>query len=172
MNLLFLIGMPGVGKSYWGQVWAAQHGWSFLDLDEQIQAFAGVCISEIFASVGESGFRLIESQVLADCIRGAGKVKTIIATGGGTACQLENIALMQASGHLILLQAKTKTLLRQLLLSSEQRPILGTPTEPMLEALAVAREEYYQAAPIQIEVEKIHKDTFAQILKACTNLHS
>ncbi|MBS1614994.1 MAG: shikimate kinase [Bacteroidetes bacterium] len=172
MNLLFLIGMPGVGKSFWGKVWARQHSWSFLDLDEQICAYAGRSISEIFASVGEEGFRLIESHVLEACIRGTGRVKTIVAVGGGCPCLPENLSLMQDAGCLIWLRAKTKTLLRQLRQSDEQRPLLGELSESVLEALEAERKIIYQAASIQIEVEKIHEDTFAQILKACTNLRS
>ena len=172
VNLIFLIGMPGVGKTFWGRTWAAQHGWSFIDLDEQIETLANVSIPEIFASAGEEGFRAIESHVLGESIRGAGRVNTIIATGGGTPCEADNLALMKASGCVVLLKARPQILLRQLRASRQPRPLLQALSLEELEALEAKRSESYAAAHLQLEAGKIHKGTFAQILEACSNLPS
>ena len=84
MNLIFLVGMPGAGKTHWGRVWSEQHGFDFADLDEHIEAQAGLSIPEIFKGVGEQGFRVLEASVLLDSIAAAKGRDTIIATGGGT----------------------------------------------------------------------------------------
>ena len=63
-DIIFLIGMPAAGKTFWGRAWAEQNQFAFADLDETIVQFAGVTIPQIFASAGEDGFRAIERAVL------------------------------------------------------------------------------------------------------------
>lgn len=172
MALIFLIGMPGVGKTFWGRAWSAQHGWSFIDLDEQIETLAGVGIPQIFDAAGEEGFRAIESHVLAESIRGAGSVNTIIATGGGTPCDPDNLTLMKASGCIVHLKAKPRALLQQLKESRQPRPLFQALSLEDLEALEAQRASVYAAAHLHVEAGKIHEGTFAQILKACSNLPS
>lgn len=57
MNNLYLIGLPGSGKTTIGRRLAAHYGWEFRDLDADIVAQAGRTVPEIFAAEGEAGFR-------------------------------------------------------------------------------------------------------------------
>jgi shikimate kinase len=168
-NLIFLVGMPGAGKSYWGRAWSEQHHWSFLDLDNQVEALADVSIPQIFASVGEEGFRAIEAHALVQSISGAGALNTIIATGGGTPMYGDNMELMLQSGCVAYLSARTKTLLSHLTGSHINRPLLAELSPEKLEALLEERIAFYQQAHYKVEVEKITESTFAQIQKACSN---
>ena len=56
-KLIFLIGMMGCGKSTLGSLLARELNAPFLDLDEDIVRFEGRSIPEIFADVGDAGFR-------------------------------------------------------------------------------------------------------------------
>jgi shikimate kinase len=172
INRIFLIGMPGAGKSYWARAWSEQHSWSFVDLDDQIETFANASIPQIFASVGEDGFRSIESHVLSETIRGTGSIKTIIATGGGTPLFSTNLQEILTSGCVVFLKARIKTLKSHLLSSPAERPLLVKLSEDNLYAMADERLPFYSQAHHQIEVENITPSTFAQILEACTNRHS
>jgi shikimate kinase len=171
-NLIFLVGMPGAGKSHWARAWSHQHNWSYIDLDDQVETFANASIPQIFASVGEEGFRSVESHVLSETIRGIGKVKTIIATGGGTPLHGSNMQDMLGSGCVVFLKARIKTLLGHLKSSPMERPLLSTLSEDNLYALSDERMPFYSKAHHQIEVENISPSTFAQILEACSNRHS
>ena len=64
MNNLYLIGLPGSGKTTIGRRLAAHYGWEFRDLDVDIVAQAGRTIPEIFAAEGEAGFRQREANAL------------------------------------------------------------------------------------------------------------
>ena len=77
---IVLVGMMGVGKSTIGRLLAGKLGLDFVDSDEQIEAAAGMPISEIFGRFGEPGFRDGERRVIARLISEGPKV---IATGGG-----------------------------------------------------------------------------------------
>lgn len=79
MNLpLVLVGPMGVGKTTVGKKLARELGTTFTDTDKVIAAEHGP-IASVFERLGESGFREIESAVLARCLEKDG----VVATGGG-----------------------------------------------------------------------------------------
>ena len=57
-----LIGMPGSGKSTIGRLLAARRGWSFLDMDERIEALAGRKLWEVVADEGFEGLARREEE--------------------------------------------------------------------------------------------------------------
>ena len=61
---LYLIGFMGSGKSAVGRLLADELGWSFADIDEDIENAQGVSIAEIFDTRGEETFREIETAAL------------------------------------------------------------------------------------------------------------
>ena len=61
---VFLIGMPGAGKTTIGRLLAAALQMPFIDLDEYIVAAQGQPIAALFAEKGEEYFRRVESQAL------------------------------------------------------------------------------------------------------------
>lgn len=99
-NLIF-IGMPGSGKSTIGKLLAEQIGKRFVDADAYIVQKAGKPIPDIFAESGESGFRKLESQALAELGKQSGLV---IATGGGCITIDDNYDLLHQNGRIIWLQ--------------------------------------------------------------------
>ncbi len=169
MSLIFLVGMPGAGKTFWGKTWAAQHSWGFADLDEHVTQMVGYSIPQIFAASGEEGFRAIEAVVLEQTISGSKRANTIIATGGGTPVYGDNMDVMRTAGCVVHLTARIKTIQSHLRDSNTERPLLADLNESALEALRELRRSFYEQAHMQIEVERIGEGTFAQILKACTN---
>lgn len=114
MENIVLIGMPGCGKSTVGAMLAKQLGRDFVDADEEIAEIAGAAIPEIFAQSGETGFRQIETDVLANLCKKSGLV---ISTGGGCVTQDRNY-------HLLHQNSKIFYLLRDIsLLPTEGRPL-------------------------------------------------
>lgn len=95
MENIILIGMPGSGKSTVGRILAHRLDRNFVDADAAIVETSGKTIPEIFASSGEEGFRLIETQVLENLGKQSGLV---IATGGGCVTQGRNYPLLHQNG--------------------------------------------------------------------------
>jgi shikimate kinase len=62
MNIFFLIGFMGSGKTHWGKKWAALGEYVFIDMDEVIEKKEGMPISTIFEQKGESYFRNLEQK--------------------------------------------------------------------------------------------------------------
>lgn len=107
MQNIILIGMPGSGKSTVGHIIAEKSGKEFVDTDALIAEKAGCSIPEIFANQGESGFRELETQVLAEIGKKSGLV---IATGGGCVTREENYPLLHQNGEVFLLERDISTL--------------------------------------------------------------
>lgn len=97
---IILIGMPGCGKSTLGRLVAERLGRNFVDCDAEIVRAAGMPIPQIFAEVGEEGFRAQETAVLAEIAKQSGLV---IATGGGVVTRERNLPLMHQNGRVLFL---------------------------------------------------------------------
>ena len=72
MAVWALIGFMGCGKSSIGRTAAKMLGVAFIDLDEEIVRRCGQSIPEIFAAVGEAGFRAIERETLEALLTAGG----------------------------------------------------------------------------------------------------
>ena len=66
---IYLLGFMASGKSTVGRHLAHRLGWSFFDLDDEIEAAEKTTIAHIFDTRGEAEFRRIESEMLAQHIR-------------------------------------------------------------------------------------------------------
>lgn len=112
---LVLIGMPGCGKSTIGRAVAEATGKVFIDSDEEIVKKEGISIPEIFARDGETGFRKIESDVIAELSLRQGAV---IATGGGAVLNKRNIELLKGNGKVLFIDRPIEQLV-----TTDDRPL-------------------------------------------------
>ncbi len=100
---LFLVGYRGSGKSSVGQCLAEQLGIPVVDSDKMIEEDAGKSIREIFAEVGEGGFRDIECRIVHQ-IAGF-KSPHIVSLGGGAILRPENRQTIRNRGVTVWLKA-------------------------------------------------------------------
>ncbi|MEO8754423.1 MAG: shikimate kinase, partial [Casimicrobiaceae bacterium] len=63
---LFLVGLPGAGKSTLGRQLARRLHKRFVDADAELESRLGVSIPTIFEIEGEAGFRDREEVTLAE----------------------------------------------------------------------------------------------------------
>jgi shikimate kinase len=93
---VFLVGLPGSGKSTFGKQLATKLKIQFIDLDDFIEAVAKQPIREIFAQKGEDYFRNLERKSLHDVI--SKESDFVLATGGGVPCFFDNLEQMNQAG--------------------------------------------------------------------------
>ncbi|MEP2277060.1 MAG: shikimate kinase [Reichenbachiella sp.] len=143
---IFLIGMPGSGKSTLGKELAEKLGRNFFDLDAEIERMAGWVIPDIFAQVGEDYFRELENSVLLMLIRL--NEPAVIATGGGAPCFYDNIDQMNLAGSTIFLDTPMDVLIERVKQEKSSRPLVNQMED---ESLAQDMEALYKKRLPQYE---------------------
>ena len=122
---LFLVGLPGAGKSTLGRQLARRLNKRFIDADAELEHRLGVSIPTIFEIEGEAGFRDREEATLAEL---AQLTEIVLSTGGGVVLRPENRARLKANGTVIYLHADP-AILWERVRHSRNRPLLQT-TDP------------------------------------------
>ncbi len=89
----------GSGKSYWGRIWAKKNGYSFYDLDAEIEKAFKMTVEQIFEKEGEEKFRELERYYLR---KSENKNNILLSCGGGTPCFFDNMKWMQEHGELFI----------------------------------------------------------------------
>lgn len=147
---IILTGFMGVGKTSLGKLLAQKLGRGFIDLDEKIERDSGLTIPEIFEKYGEKYFRELEKAAVKEV---STRKNIIIATGGGTVKDEENLNLLKNSGVIICLTTAPEEIFRRTERRGE-RPVLDGGGDERLETikkLLAEREKFYSQADFNID---------------------
>lgn len=120
---IYLVGMPGSGKSTLGHQLADELLLPFVDLDKEIEQYERKSIPEIFTEKGEDHFRQTESRLLREWA--ASTRSFVLSTGGGAPCFFNGMEVINQTGLSIFLDVPVKELLRRMAQATD-RPLLGT----------------------------------------------
>ena len=149
---IYLIGMPGAGKTTLGRGLATWYQVPFCDLDAEIVRREGRSVVDIFQGEGEAYFRDVEARTLRAVV--AAQPDVVVATGGGTPCYHDNLALLLETGLTLYLAVPTDELVRRLLHAAAARPLLAP--APDADALTArlretfeVRKQFYERAPLR-----------------------
>lgn len=161
---LFLVGLPGSGKSTLGRALARRLDKPFVDADAELERRLGVSIPTIFEIEGEAVFRDREEAVIADVVARTGFV---LATGGGVVIRAANRERLKANGTVLYLHAEAATL-RERTRHSRNRPLLNTadPLGRLAELYAQRDPLYREVADVVLESDRDQVMRFAQRLAA------
>lgn len=160
---LVLCGMPRSGKSTAGALVSERSGRAFYDTDRMIEEKAGMSIPEIIAGSGEPFFRALEK----DAVRFLAQVRgAVIALGGGTVLDPENVALLSADGLICLLDRPIGDIVSSLGGENDPtRPLSGNAAA--LRRLYEERKEIYlSCADTVIDASGTPEKTAAKLLAA------
>jgi shikimate kinase len=146
---IYLVGFMGCGKSTVGRALADELGWSFFDIDTEIESSAGSTISEIFDKQGEPVFRALEAAALAKRVKTvqAGRPQ-VIALGGGALMDDNNFELIANHGVVVWLDAPFDLIERRVAAESH-RPLARHPEK--LRELFEIRSPRYALADFRVE---------------------
>ena len=150
---IILVGLPGAGKSTVGPRLAARLGWTFHDIDAEIERREGRSITELFAEAGEAAFREIETSVTRELLAGA---PSVIAAGGGWVVTDGNFAAADNVAVIVHLAVTPETAASRLSRGAGKRPLLahGNVLEK-LAALELHRRERYARADVVVQTEGV-----------------
>ncbi len=161
---VYLIGLPGSGKSFLGKKLADKAKIPFIDLDQAIEQEAGLSISKIFSDKGEEYFRNLEAVALRQQSKAP---EFVMACGGGTPCFHDNMKFINQTGTSIFLNTHITEIAERLRASENTRPLMTMKSddeslEDKLEKLSVNRLPFYEQAEL---ILKGGETTIAEILQ-------
>ncbi len=157
---LYLVGFMASGKSTIGRALAERIGWTFVDIDAEIESRAGKRITDIFAEVGEQAFRDLETAVLKAHIAHVevGQPR-VIALGGGAFIQDRNWQMVVNNGITVWLDCPIETVRRRLG-DDNTRPLAANRNG--LGKLFDDRRPLYARADYRVNVDTDHVDDIVQ----------
>lgn len=132
---IVIIGMPGVGKTTIAREIGRLYHIPVIDIDEEIVKTHGD-IPAIFAERGEAGFRAIEKEKVHIAAKAWG---VVIATGGGSVLDPENVEALRKGGKVYWLRRPLEEL------SSDGRPLSADGLQAV-EKLWQERKHIYDAS--------------------------
>ena len=146
-GIVALLGVRGAGKSTVGPLLAQALGVSFVELDEHIEARAGMPIGDIFTLHGQDYYRRAELACLEDLVRSGDRC--VVALPGGIVQIPSAVELIEASCTSVWLRATAVDHWSRVFAQGDTRPMEGREDAMAdLRALMARREPLYARADL------------------------
>ena len=164
---IVLTGFMGSGKTTVGPLLARRLGWSFIDVDDVIQAEAGAPIAELFARHGEAPFRDREHATIT---RLAANDALVLALGGGAIehSATRSLLLTTPGTILIHLEIELATTLARCRGTEHLRPILAD--QANLASRYHHRMPLYRTAHVSISVDTLTPEQVVEAILQAARL--
>jgi shikimate kinase len=147
---LYVVGFMASGKSTIGRHLADKLGWSFFDIDDEIERAEQTSIASIFDTRGETEFRRIERVILSQHVRWIERGRpAVLALGGGAFAEEPNRELLLQNGLAIWLDCPLEVV-KHRVAQTAHRPLARDAEK--FEELYRARREYYAMADMRIMI--------------------
>ncbi|NLG31812.1 MAG: shikimate kinase [Acholeplasmataceae bacterium] len=159
---IYLIGLPGIGKTTIGKIISQKLEVDFYDTDELIKKEEKLSPKEIIIKYGEAHFRNIETEVLGL----TEELDGVISCGGGIVERKENKRLFHGVVIYLKIDPKTLTLTDK---DIESRPLLK---DNSIEKLYQKRaDKYLDFADITIDITaKTNEEIANEVIKYYENI--
>jgi XRE family aerobic/anaerobic benzoate catabolism transcriptional regulator len=155
-----LIGLRGAGKSTLGKMLAKKIGWSFVELNKEIEAQNGLSVAEIIALYGQEGFRRMEQAALGQLL--ARKELMVLATGGGIVSEPLTFDLILSSFYTIWLKAEPEEHMARVRRQGDLRPMADDRSAMAeLRTILRSREPLYARASAVVDTAGLTVDNAA-----------
>jgi XRE family aerobic/anaerobic benzoate catabolism transcriptional regulator len=155
-----LIGLRGAGKSTLGKMLAKKIGWSFVELNKEIEAQNGLSVAEIIALYGQEGFRRMEQAALGQLL--ARKELMVLATGGGIVSEPLTFDLILSSFYTIWLKAEPEEHMARVRGQGDLRPMADDRSAMAeLRTILLSREPLYARASAVVDTAGLSVDAAA-----------
>lgn len=166
------VGYMGSGKSYWAKELAKHLKTNYLDLDEWLVGHALNCtINEFVLSNGELAFRKKEREALVEICKKDEKL--VLATGGGTPCYYNNMALLNENFLTIYLDCSINKLTERLQKEKESRPLIAHLDNAAIKEFIAKhlfeRRHFYTEAKIILKADELKLETLIDVIKKYEN---
>ncbi|WP_454633278.1 helix-turn-helix transcriptional regulator [Bradyrhizobium cenepequi] len=155
-----LIGLRGAGKSTLGKMLAKRIGWSFVELNKEVERENGLSVAEIIALYGQEGFRRMEQAALKQLL--ARNELMVLATGGGIVSEPLTFDLILSSFYTIWLKAEPEEHMGRVRRQGDLRPMADDRSAMAeLRNILLSREPLYSRASAVVDTAGLSVDAAA-----------
>ncbi|MDH4112518.1 MAG: shikimate kinase [Actinomycetota bacterium] len=118
--IVYLVGMPGAGKTVVGRELAGRLGVPFVDIDAEIEREQERSITQIFEEEGEAAFRALEAGAL---VKAGTHDPSVVSCGGGVVLEPANRITLRNTGTVVYLDVQLAEL-RDRVRPADDRPLI------------------------------------------------
>lgn len=156
-DIVFLIGMPGCGKTIMGKLLAKELNYNFYDMDKYIEEISGESVDELF-SLGEDNFRAWETKACEELSK---KKKAVISSGGGVVKKEMNIDLFKENSIIVFIDRPLENIISDI--NTNTRPLLAAGKEKLYNLYNERYDLYNKYSDIKISNIGFLKDVVISI---------
>ena len=157
---VFLIGMPGCGKTTIGKLLAKELNYTFYDMDKYIVDISGKEVHELF-NEGEEVFRKWETEACKELSK---KRNSIISTGGGVIKTSVNREILRSSGLVVFIDRPVENIIGDVDINT--RPLLKNGAGEVYKLYEERYELYKETSHIKVLNDGFIRDTIDNIKKS------
>lgn len=156
----------GAGKTTAAKRLANRLGWEVVDTDALFEEKYRISVDDFFQKYDEPLYRKLESEILKST---ESLNKTVISTGGGTACYFDNMDWMNQHGLTVFMRVSPASTVDRVLHSHHKRPLVrGKSEEELMEYVNwhyASRMPFYEQARITVKSENLDLDALLERIK-------
>lgn len=150
---IYLVGLPGSGKSFLGKKLADALQLPFIDLDKVVEEQTNKSIAHIFSKKGEAHFRELEANALRTQSE---QPSFVMSCGGGTPCFHDNMKFINENGVSVFVNTPLPEILQRMTREeTNQRPLFAAQgeesVEHTLQTLLQKRRPVYEQAHVILD---------------------
>ena len=120
-----LVGLRGAGKTTVGRQLALRREVPFVELDQRVEAVAGLSLAAIFELHGPAWFLKAQAEALEQVL--AEGANLVLATGGSIVTDEASFARLRQTCHTVWLKARPEDHLARVAAQGDLRPMRGRP---------------------------------------------
>lgn len=160
-----LLGLRGAGKSSVGRELALALERPFVELDQRVEALAGLSLAAIFDLHGVVGFRRLEREALETVLASEGNL--VLATGGSLVRAEASFARLRQTCHTVWLRARPEEHYQRVIAQGDVRPMRGRP-RAMAELEALLEERRADYARCETVVDTSDRSVESVVAELCS----
>ena len=160
-----LIGLRGAGKTTLGRIMAERIGWSFVELNKEIEQQNGLSVAEVIAMYGQEGFRRMEQAALGQLL--SRRQPLVLATGGGIVSEPLTFDLVLSSFYTVWIKAEPEEHMARVRKQGDLRPMADDRSAMAeLRTILKSREPLYARAAAVVDTAGLNvKDAAERLME-------
>lgn len=163
---IFIIGMPGTGKTFIGRLLSRSMKMQFRDLDEWVEKQEGMPIRQIVLEKGEPYFRQLEREGLLNLIKTG---NTVVSCGGGAPVFYDNMELMKKNGIVVWINTDLGIIAARIAHNISRRPMfIGMSEAQIREKLGELyenRRKIYAKSDVVCEIKSYNTNSLNTVIQ-------